>query len=242
MIDKNSPLPIYYQIEQEIREQIKSGKLKPGQLLPSERVYTERYNISRMTIRQALHTLTSEGLLVREKGRGTFVAEQKLNHHLTGITSFSEEMHQKGLQATSEIIAFEKVPAPHNIAEHLQINQSEEIYMIKRLRKADNIPIAFEISYIPVAIAKGLNEEEMTRSFYRYIEEELNYIISHGEQEIEATLAKEVESNLLQIEKDSPILLIHRLTYIKGDIPFEYVQTSYRADKYKYSVQLPRTE
>ncbi len=97
MIDKNSPIPIYYQLELQIRQFIESEQLQPGDILPSEREFTEKYNISRMTVRQAINNLVSEGLLYRQKGKGTFIAEQKFEQDLSGLTSFSEDMKNPGL-------------------------------------------------------------------------------------------------------------------------------------------------
>ncbi|KAB8137807.1 GntR family transcriptional regulator [Gracilibacillus oryzae] len=240
MIDKNSPLPIYYQLEQAIRAQIQQGELQPGELLPSEKAYTEKYNISRMTVRQAINNLAQEGLLVRMKGKGTFIAEQKIQQTLKGITSFSEEMKQKGKKAASRIITLEEVNANPYIAEKLDVDKDSSIWKLKRVRLADQIPIAFETSYMPKKIVGEIKEENFAQSFYDYVENTLQLKITHGNQDIESTLAEEEDKEYLELEEGSPILLINRLTYVDGNRPFEYVRTAYRADKYKYKLSLPR--
>src|SRR5690625_792519 len=104
MIDKNSPLPIYYQLSEQIKRLIETEQLLPGDLLPSEREYAERYNISRMTVRQAISNLVTESLLYRKKGKGTFVAEKKFEQNLQGLTSFSEDMQLRGYTPSNQQI------------------------------------------------------------------------------------------------------------------------------------------
>src|SRR5699024_385163 len=99
MIDKNSPIPIYYQLEEHIKKLIQDGELTPGDMLPSEREYGERYSISRMTVRQAITNLVNGRILYRVKGKGTFVMEQKMEQDLQGLTSFTEDMKARGLKA-----------------------------------------------------------------------------------------------------------------------------------------------
>ncbi|WP_138419535.1 GntR family transcriptional regulator [Aquibacillus sediminis] len=240
MLDKNSPLPIYYQLEQSIRTMIENGQLKPGELLPSEREYAEKYDISRMTVRQAINNLASEGLLVRQKGKGTFIAEQKIEQALQGITSFSEDMKARGLEPSTEIIHYQEEPAEIHIAEKLGINPDDPILEIYRIRLADHVPLAVETTFTPKAIVGNMTEQDFSESFYHYVEDTLGLTITHGDQEIESTLASPAEIEHLHLKKGDPVLLLHRLTYVSGKQPFEYVRTAYRADRYKYKIQLPR--
>ncbi|WP_407272426.1 GntR family transcriptional regulator [Radiobacillus sp. PE A8.2] len=239
MLDKNSPLPIYYQLEEEIRSLIETGKLKTGDLLPSEREYSEQYGISRMTARQAINNLANEGLLIREKGKGTFVAEKKFAQSLKGITSFSEDVKARGLVPSSKIISFEEEPADPLVAEKLSIQTNDPIYKIYRIRLANKEPLALETTYTPKSIVGKLTELNFIDSFYSYIEQTLNLKITHGDQEIESALANESEIDLLKLQEGDPILLIRRTTF-SMETPFEYVRTVYRADKYKYKIQMPR--
>src|SRR3954471_13942573 len=111
MINKNSPIPIYYQLEGYIKELIENGELQPGDVLPPEREYAEKYQISRMTVRQAFTQLVNEGYLYRLQGKGTFIAERKIEKPLQGITSFTEDMKARGLTPGSQLINFKIVPA-----------------------------------------------------------------------------------------------------------------------------------
>ncbi|ADU31938.1 GntR family transcriptional regulator [Evansella cellulosilytica] len=240
MLDKNSPLPIYYQLEEEIRELINSGQLKAGDLLPSERVYAEKYEISRMTVRQAITNLVSEGLLIRQKGKGTFVAEKKLEQPLKGITSFSEEMEARNMKPSTKIISFQQELAEPVVAKKLQIEANTPVYKIHRIRLANDIPLAVETTYTPAKFIEGISEEQFTSSFYDIIEKRLNLSIGYGEQEIESVLANDSEIKHLNLHKGDPVLLVRRVTFLSNNEPFEYCRTTYRADKYKYKIQMHR--
>ncbi|WP_368506103.1 GntR family transcriptional regulator [Alkalihalophilus sp. As8PL] len=240
MIDKNSPLPIYSQIEECIKGQIMNGELNPGDVLPPEREYSEQFDVSRMTIRQAINNLVNEGLIYRKKGSGTYVAEKKFEQPLQGLTSFTEDMKARGLTPSSKLLKFELIPASAKIAATLQIAEYTPVYEIKRIRLADNIPMALETCYISANLIKGLTEEIINQSLYQYIEEKLRLVIGEATQVIESALANDAEVELLHINKGDSILLIERCTYLKNGTPFEIVRSSYRADRYRFTSQLKR--
>ena len=240
MIDKNSPIPIYYQLEQNIKTQIEKELLKPGDLLPSEREYGEKYEISRITVRQAITNLVNERILYRVKGKGTFVMEQKLEQGLQGLTSFTEDMKARGMTAGVILLSFNIVPADKSLAEQLGIENQALVYEIKRIRLAEGTPMALERTYISTKKVVGLNEEAVKNSLYEYIEKTLQLKIASGVQLIEAAIANEEEVLHLQIEKSSPILLMQRLTTLDDGTIFEVVKSSYRADCYQFKVDLNR--
>ncbi|CAM4207427.1 GntR family transcriptional regulator [Lederbergia lenta] len=240
MIDKSSPIPIYYQLEEHIKKLIEKGDLNPGDSLPSEREYGEIYGISRMTVRQAITNLVNERILYRVKGKGTFVMEQKLEQKLQGLTSFSEDMKVRGMKAGVKLLSFDIIPADNDIAEQLGINEQDLIYEIKRIRLAEGIPMALERTYISADRVQGLNEEIVKHSLYEFIENTLKLKISGGVQIIEAAIANEEEVEHLQIPKNSPILLMQRTTTLENKVSFEVVKSSYRADRYKFMIDLKR--
>lgn len=234
MIDKNSPIPIYHQLEEYIKSQIESGELTPDEAIPSERVYADLFKISRMTIRQALTNLVNDGYLYRQKGKGTFVNQKKVENRLEGMTSFTEDMKERGLTPGSRLVSFEIIPASRQIADMLHLGEHTPVFEITRVRLADDAPLALETTYLPANLVKGLTEEIINHSLYEYIEEKLSLTIHEATQQIEATIAKEHELPLLEIDRGSPVLLIHRTSYLKDGTPFEYVKSAYRADRYKF--------
>ncbi|MFD2705791.1 GntR family transcriptional regulator [Salibacterium lacus] len=240
MIDKNSPLPIYYQIQEMIRKKIDTGQWQPGDMLPSERIFSEDFDVSRMTVRQAVTELAKEGVLQREKGKGTFVAEPKIEQPLQGLTSFTEDMKARGLKPGSALVQYQLRKAPKKVAEALQTSTDTQVYEIKRVRMADDVPMAYETTFINKEIAGDLPEDVENRSIYSFLEQEKNLKIGGGEQTFEASLANTEEAENLAIEEGAPVLLIQRATYLEDGTPLEYVKSAYRGDRYKFTINMPR--
>lgn len=234
MINKNSPVPIYHQLEEYIKQQIETGILKEEGVIPSEREYAQTFQISRMTVRQAINNLVANGYLQRQKGRGTFVNKKKVEQELQGMTSFTEDMVSRGMNPSSILLSFQIIPADHATAVDLKIEENEAVYKIKRIRLADGAPMALETAYIPVKIVPGLTEENSNLSLYQYIEEHLSLSISEAAQEIEASIAGEEDAQTLGISIGDPILLIERISYLQDGVPFELVKSTFRADRYRF--------
>lgn len=240
MINKNSPIPIYYQLAEHIKQLIEKGDLTPGDSLPAEREYAEKYQISRMTVRQAFTQLVNAGYLSRRQGKGTFVAERKLEQPLQGLTSFTEDMKARGLEPGNEFIHFQTIPATSQISQHLCIQEDEPVYEIKRIRLADNVPMALETNYISANLISGLTETIVNQSLYGYIEEKLGYHIEEATQIIESTLASPLEAKYLKIKTGAPIMSILRNTFLEDGTPFEFVISAYRADRYTFKIHMKR--
>ncbi|HEU5139265.1 MAG TPA: GntR family transcriptional regulator [Bacillales bacterium] len=240
MVDKQSPLPIYFQLEEEIKNRIDQKELVPGDLIPSEREFAEQHGISRMTVRQAISDLVNEGYLYRQKGKGTFVARKKIEQPLHRVTSFTEDMIARGMKPSSRLVRFEVVSVSDQTAEELAVESSEPAYEIKRVRLADGLPMALETNIIPVRLAEGLTEEHAHGSLYDYVAGSLPSPIDYARQVIESSAAHESESEALGIPKGSPILLIRQNTYLADGTPFELVKSAYRADRYKFIIDMHR--
>ncbi|MFT8322264.1 MAG: GntR family transcriptional regulator [Bacillus sp. (in: firmicutes)] len=238
MIIKDSHIPIYFQLEMEIKELIKD--LQPGDPISSEREFSEKYDISRMTVRQAINNLVNEGILVRKRGKGTFVAVPKVEQPLSGLTSFSEDMRSRGLTPKTKILDFQVIPSNRSVARKLMIEEGELVYEVRRLRLADDIPMALETSYLPVSLIKELSKEIVNASLYDYVEKELKLQISHATQTLESSLSQKQESALLQLKDGSPVLLMERYSYLTNGTPFEYVKSVYRGDRYKFVIEMKR--
>ncbi|MCP8617814.1 GntR family transcriptional regulator [Salirhabdus salicampi] len=241
MIDKASPVPIYHQLEEYIKSQLDNGTFKPGDALPSEREFAERFNISRMTVRQAINNLVNEQMLYRIKGKGTFVMEEKFEQSLKGLTSFTEDMRDRGMEASSVLLSFQVVPATDKIASRLNIQQYAPVYEIKRIRLANEIPMALERTYMSANKVQGLTEEIVKNSLYEYVETQLKLNISKGTQVIEAAIANDEEMEHLQVSDHAPILLMERTSSLEDDTVLEVVISSYRGDRYKFMIDLQRS-
>lgn len=242
MVDKQSPLPIYFQLEEAIKVQIENGDWIPGEMIRSEREFAEKHQISRMTVRQAINNLVNDGYLYRIKGKGTFVAKKKFEQKLPVLSSFSEDMKARGLKPSSKLIRFKIVPASNEIASELAIPIFDPIYEIQRVRLADDVPMALEMTAIPANLIQGLTEEHAKGSLYEFIEDVLSSPIDQAKQVIEASVAHEPESEHLGIKKGSPLLLIQRNTYLSDGTALEVVRSAYRGDRYKYIVEMNRMQ
>ncbi len=241
MINKQSPLPIYYQIIEDLKNRIEQQEFNPGDMIPSERELSEGYNVSRMTVRQAITNMVNDGHLYRERGKGTFVSERKIEQPLQGMTGFTEDMKQRGMTASSKLLVFKTIPIPQDIATKLQLDMDQQVYEIKRIRYADHKPMAVETTYIHTALIPDLSEDLVQGSLYDYIENTLKLEIEKASQMIEATIADQHLSNLLEIPPSSAILHMERQSFLKDGRAFEVVKSAYRADRYKFISDIYRT-
>ncbi|WP_285766113.1 GntR family transcriptional regulator [Peribacillus sp. SI8-4] len=241
MIHKNSPLPIYHQLAEAIKKEIQTRQLLPGEMIPSEREYTEKYEISRMTVRQAVTNLVNEGYLYRQRGIGTFVAHQKIEHPLQGLTGFSEDMQSRGHEPGTRVVSLAKVEADLELSAKLEVKAGTPILELKRIRLADALPMAYETVYLSKVLSPGRVTEEMAlTSIYGFLEKTFGLKIKNGSQSIEASIAQKLEADMLGIAEGEPVLRIERISRLDNNKPFEVANSVYRADRYKLTVDMER--
>ncbi|MGL4820575.1 MAG: GntR family transcriptional regulator [Bacilli bacterium] len=239
-IDKHSPLPIYYQIQLELKKMIETGKWKEGERIPSENELSECFGVSRMTIRQAITKLVEESLLERYRGLGTFVQKKKVEQPTQQLTSFTEYMQSLGYTTSSKIVTHSIVEATEKIAKELNLQEDRQVHLVVRVRFANDVPSALETAYFPYTLFPRLNESHLKNSFYRYAENNLGHKILYANQTIESTLADVQESKLLDTAIGAPLLLTKQTTYLSNGSPIEYVHCLYRADMFKFKLSLQR--
>ena len=235
-IDKRSPIPVYYQLKNIILKKIQSGEFAQGSLIPSERDLGENLNISRMTVRQALNQLVTEGVLYREKGRGTFVIKSKIEQR--NIMSFSEIVIKKGLVPTTKVLHFSKEQTSEDIRNILDLKDDETVYIIKRLRLANGIPVGIEEEFIPQKYCPDIEKHDLTASLYKLIKDEYNYVISCVDNVIEASRPSKEEREQLNISINTPVLKIAGINYTDQNLKLFYERSVYRSDEYKYNVRV----
>lgn len=241
MFDRRSPVPMYYQIEKYIEDLIENKNLKQGDRIPSEHELTEQFQVSRMTVRQAVMDLVNAGILMRRKGKGTFVSGQrKIEKSLNGLNGFTEDMINRGMKPDSRLLDFQKMRPPAPVRKRLSLEDEEEVYAIKRTRLADDLPMAIETTFIPAALVPNLSSGAFNQSLYDYIEKKYGLILDHADQSLEAALVTAEEAAILEVPKGSPVLLIERCSYLAGEKALEYTRSLYRADRYKFMIRLPR--
>ena len=229
-------MPIYKEVKNDIIEKINSGTYKSGDRIPSERSLAESYGVSRMTLRQALNELEGEGLLSKEKGRGTFVSSPNL--YQENLRSFTQTLIDRRMVPSTKVIEVAKVLHLRNISQMLGIHPDEPYYKIKRLRSGDGIPIALETVYIPITYAEGIDAYDLSGSFYSILEEKYGYELVRIASEIEASLSNRILSEAMDIKKQTALLKVTGITYAQNERKLFYEESYYRSELYKYHVDI----
>ena len=239
--DKRNIIPLYSQIEQSIMEKIKKGILLEGQLLPSEQDLARSYNVSRMTARQALHGLKQNGYVVTIRRKGTFVTTPKIEKTLISLQGFSQEMRGGGMRPSSIVLDHGLILPPVDVVERLQLQKDEKVFKLRRLRLADKVPIAVEISYTPEKYFPGIDRVDFEKeSLYSVLQNRYGASIGWSVDAIEAARATIEEARLLTVPRGSGILSITRLVMSPEGRPIEACFSRYRSDRYRATVRIPR--
>lgn len=241
LVDKSSPVPLYYQLAELLREQIATGELKPGDQLPSDRELAEQAGISRMTARQAVLYLARQGALVVKPGVGTFVVQPKLTHDTLHLLGFTEEMMRHGHAATSRVLEQAVVTAPQRAAIELNLEPATTAVKIVRLRLAQETPLLLETSFVPAHLCPGLDRQDLvTNSLYALLQEQYGLHLASARQTLEATMANDYEANLFGGKPGMPMILLEGVTYLDDHQPVEYFKALYRGDRFKFEIASQR--
>jgi GntR family transcriptional regulator len=213
-------------------------ELQVGDALPSERRLAQELKVSRPTLRAVIDELVREGLLLRRHGSGTYVAEPKIALPLT-MTSFSEDMSRRGMRPSSRVVGFELQSAGAKLGQRLQISPVDEVWVITRLRLADDETMAIEWLHAPRRLLPELRREELaTHSFYELLRVRSGITIASGTQTIEPTVTSPEEAELLSVPVHSPAFLFERTTQSDGGEVVEFVRSVYRGDRYRLVTEL----
>ncbi|SNS38536.1 GntR family transcriptional regulator [Actinomadura mexicana] len=211
--------------------------LDVGDALPSERRLAEELGVSRPTLRQAIDGLVAEGLLDRRHGSGTYVAQPRIAVSLT-MTSFTEDMIRRGMKPGGRVLSFRTETAGARIGRRLALSPVEEVFTIRRLRLADEAPMAIETLYLPRALMPGLRRSDLEgRSFYDLLRGS-GIAIASGTETIEPTVTTAEEAAELGVPVHMPAFLFERITRDAAGRPLEYVRSLYRGDRYRLELDL----
>ncbi|MCB9450493.1 MAG: GntR family transcriptional regulator [Anaerolineaceae bacterium] len=240
-IDSTKPVPFHTQVYQAL-ENIISTSLQPGDQLPGEPRLCDLFGVSRTVIRQALDQLLRDGLIVRIMGKGTFVAEPKINEALIGrLTGFHENMVEQGYTPVSRVLQQKIIPASTKVARNLNLAVNTAVIAIERLRFVKGIPIQLVTSYLPYALCEPVLQADFTQqSLYGYLREICHLRIASGKRMIEAVLATEEEAALLAISPGAPLILIDSVSFLENGTALEYFHAVHRSDRARFEVNLLR--
>lgn len=234
-------MPLYRRLMDYLLEEIDAGRLQPGQQIPSERDLAQRFRMSRMTVRHALNELVNAGILFRHQGKGTFVGRPKIKQKLRGLSSFTEDMLDRGLQPGGRVLSVEEVPAPFRVRQALGLAEQSHVIRVERLRLADGEPMALESTHLPYPRFAGLTAENLENlSLYHVLQDRFGVSFGRALQGIEPAQADANLARTLWVKEGSLLLLLERTTFTQQGEPVEFATSYYRADRYRFEVELDR--
>jgi GntR family transcriptional regulator len=243
-IDRKSPIPYYVQLKEALQEYIDSKGLKPGDQIPGEMTLCETYDVSRTVVRQALREMEYEGIIVKEKGRGAFVAEEKISESLVAkLTGFHQDMTAMGFHPVSKILEQCVEPAGPKIAAQLKLAPESQVIKLTRLRYIQKDPIVLVTTYLPFEKCPGIVDEDLSnQSLYALLERKYGVVITYGQRIIQAVAANEYEAPLLEIRKGAPLISLDSVSYLADGTPIEFYHALHRGDRSQFTVELVRMQ
>ncbi|HEE9989411.1 TPA: GntR family transcriptional regulator [Citrobacter braakii] len=235
-----SQKPMYRQIADVLREQVAKGELKPGDALPTESTLQSRFEVSRVTIRQALKLLTEQNIIESIQGSGWYVKEERVNYDIYQLTSFYEKLADRQVETHSEVKVFEVIPAGEMLAEWLQLAAEDKVWHVKRVRFIKQKAVTLEETWMPLALFPDLTWEVMENSKYHYIEQIKKMVIDRSEQELIPVIPDEDTVEMLGMPQGKPVLeKISRGFLLDGRV-FEYSRNTFKSDDYKFTLVAKR--
>ena len=229
-------VPAYIRIHDAIKKEIDEGVWEIGQRLPSERDLADDYEVSRMTLRQAITLLVEEGILERRVGSGTYVASHRVQEKMRGTTSFTEIVRSQGKTPSSQLISYQRKTANETEIQQLQLKATDTVVRMERVRFADNVPLVFEVASIPEKLIQSFNQEDITEHFFQTLTDN-GYEIGKSQQTIYAKNASERVANYLKVSKNHAVLALTQVSYFTDGRPFEYVHSQYVGDRFEFYLE-----
>ena len=237
-IERESPVPLYYQLKKLLAERMSSGEWRSGDMLPTEEQLQEQYRLSRTTVRQALKELEVEGLISRHRGRGTFVSRPKISHSPDPRFNLTAYLIEQGMRPGWRVLSAGWVQATAEVTERLAVESDTQLYQLRRLRLANDEPIGYHIAHVIPALGQAIDESRLDQGG------SLDYLRATGQLDeslanrtIEAVLASDEVAKRLNVLKGSPILMIRRRVFDAAGVPVEDMRAMYRGDRFQYRVR-----
>lgn len=243
-VNEDLPTPLYHQIYVLLREKVVSGDYAEGTLIPSEHELEKIFNVSRITAKRALDELAADGLVARQRGRGTVVTfsapvPSKSAESMDGLL---ENLLTIVLETQVTIHEFDYVAAPPRAAEALEVPPSTKVQRAIRVRHKDDTPFSYVETYVPEDIGRSFKKEEMENQPLLALLERAGVKISRARQSITATLADGKTASMLSVNVGSPLLKVTRVVIDSNDRPVEFITVLYRPDLYQMNMTLSRVE
>ncbi|MDR1710436.1 MAG: GntR family transcriptional regulator [Propionibacteriaceae bacterium] len=234
VLQKNSPKPLYMQLDEILRAEIVGGEYGSNGMIPSELELSRRFEVSRMTARAVVTQLVNDGLLHRVQGKGTFVVEPKIEARSLAYQGIREQLESMGYSTATKLLEFKTIAADATLGKVLGVPTGEPLLFAKRLRSADDDPISLHLSYIPAALAPTLQPSRLeSEQLCVVLAEDFSLSSAHVVETLESTLATTAEAKLLGVERRFPLLLLTDAYRSANGRVFEYTKVLFRGDKVK---------
>jgi GntR family transcriptional regulator len=236
-IDRNSPVPLYFQIAENLKQAISDGTLKPGERLDNELDLTERLGVSRPTVRQAVQRLVDQGLVVRRRGLGTVVIAPRILRSVA-LTSLYDDLAASGRQPATTVLDVASLTADDDIAAALSVPVGAPVLSVERLRLADGIPLALMRNYLPDGLLRGEPRDALGKTGLYELLRGQGVQLQAGEQVIGARKVTSYEAKLLDAPRTATVLTMTRTTFDQDGTPVEHGSHAYLAERYSFRMPL----
>ena len=239
-LSSRSPQPLYVQIKDQLRQRILEGDFKPHERLPSENELMKAFGVSRITIRQALRDLHSEGLVFSAQGKGTFVSKPKAEQSVRHLQGFGEAMKAQGYEASARLLSIQELKASKAVAAALRLDTSDPVVEVTRIRFLNREAMSLEHSYFPLDIGRRMFGMDLSGDIFPMLENLFATPLGEANIRIEAALSDEETQHHLNLAPGEPVLRVERLTHDRRGRPVDFEYLSFRGDSFKYHFRIDR--
>ena len=240
-LDTSNPTPLYHQLYLLYRQRILSGSLVEGDKLPSESMQERTYGVSRITAKRAMDELAREGLVTRERGRGTIVRYSMPSSNVSAdFTGLMENLIAIGVTTSVEVLSFEYVPVPANVGDALGLEPGTIVQKAERRRSNDDKPFSHIVTYIPEGIGRTFDRRDLSDQPILKLIERSGRTIAQAEQSVSAVAADALLSVILDVPRETPLLKVNRVVYDGNGVAVQYIEVLYRPDVYQLNMRLAR--
>lgn len=239
-VDRKNLLPYYAQLKQILIEAVETQQLKEGDRLPGDHELAAHFGLSRSVVRQAMAELETEGLITRQRGKGTYLSREKVAEGLAGwIGGLADDARRRGSNVTSQVLRCEVVSADARVAALLALPTRAPVVLLERVRSIDGEPWVHTITWLPALLLPGLEAEDFSeQSLYGLLRNRYGMVFGRVKRSIEATLAGEITAAHLGIQPTDPVLRLSSVLMTTADVPIETFVAFHRGDRSRFDVEL----
>jgi len=236
-LDRTSPIPLYFQIAENLKEAIQAGTIAPGERLDNELELAEQLGVSRPTVRQAIQRLVQQGLVVRRRGLGTVVVAPRILRPVA-LTSLYDDLAAAERTPTTAVLSLEEIAADDEIAQVLSLAVGTPVLSIERLRFADDTPLALMHNYLPAKLLQGRTEADLEQTGLYELLRSQGVQLHAADQVLAARRVTAHEARLLQAPRSATVLTMTRTAFDPAGLPIEHGRHAYLADRYSFKMSL----